>query len=261
MLEQVIAGVQDADDVVFAVGVNGDTGIPFRLDRREDFIAARILRYEHDGPARGHNVLGGHSVELENIFDVFNIILIQTSFVGARVQHQDDVLLRNRFVFLVRIDAEQAEHAVGRHGQQPDDGLEHDRKARNRPAHRFGQLILMLHRHALGHKLAEHEGEEGKDQRNHDDRGGVDRADMRVGDGKRLYDKAGQLFRKVVGRKCGAQKAREGNADLDGGQEARRLLYHFQHLDGFLIAVLGSGLDFLFIQRDDRDFRRGEESV
>ena len=54
-----------------------------------------------------HHVFSGHPVELKNIFDILNIVLIQASFISARIQQKHDVLLGNRLIFLMGIDTKQ----------------------------------------------------------------------------------------------------------------------------------------------------------
>ena len=71
------------------------------------------------------------------------------------------------------------------------------------------------------------------------------------------HDFAGE----VVGRKGAAQETGQGDADLNGGQEARGLLHHFEHLSGLAVALFGLLAQFVLIKRDDGDFGGCEEGV
>ena len=69
--------MQNADDLINAFSVHGDTGIALDLDLLYNSLFRGIKGQSNNGAARSHYVCGGQPFQLKHIFDVFNIILIQ----------------------------------------------------------------------------------------------------------------------------------------------------------------------------------------
>ena len=187
--------------------------------------------------------------------------MVQGSLVGAGVQHQHDVLLGNRCFLGFRVDADQAQNSVGGDGEKPDHRLQQYGEKRNDAADPLRQLFFVPHGNALGHKLAEHKGKEGKDQRDENDRYGVDGVRLPGGQLKFTRNCRGKPAGKVVGGESRTEKACQRDADLNGGKKPCRLFDHFQHFNCLFVAVLCLRFDLLFIQRDHRNFGCGKKGV
>ena len=155
----------------------------------------------------------------------------------------------------------QAEHAVGGDGEQPDHRAHDGGQEGHHPAGEAGHGVALLHGHPLGHQLAEDQGEIGQDQGDQDDGQGVHRIGRGGGEVVLVNEPLGQPAGQVVGAEGRAQEARQGDADLDGGQEAGGLLGDLQQQGGLLVAVLGLLAEHRLIQGDDRDFRGGKVGV
>ena len=258
---KVLARMQYSYDIISRIGVYGNSRIALCLDYLEYLLIGRLLRDKHERTAGSHNVLGGHTVELKHIFNIFDIILIQASLIGTCIEHEDYVLLGDRLFLFVRVDSEQTENSVCRDGEQPYDGAENYCQTGNSAAHMLRELFLVLHGDALGYKLAEHEGKERENERYHDNGCGIYYTDTALGDIKGADGKARQPLCEVVGSECRAEKAGKGDAYLNSREKARRLLDHFQHLFRLFVAVVGACLDLFLVQGYHRDLGRGEESI
>ena len=114
VLQEIVARVENANDVVLLFGVYRHAGVAFLLDLLHDLRIRRVQRDEHNGLSRHHHILGGHAVQLKDILYVFDVVPIQRALVDAGIQHQHDVLGRNRVLLRMRVDAEQAQHGVCR---------------------------------------------------------------------------------------------------------------------------------------------------
>ena len=71
----------------------------------------------------------------------------------------------------------------------------------------------------------------------------------------------GQAAGQIVGAEGRAQKAGQGNADLDGGEKAGGLLRDFQQQGGFFVALFGLPAEHRLIEGDDCDLRGGKVGV
>ena len=91
-------------------------------------------------------------------------------------------------------------------GMRPD-GLKNCGKEGYNTAHCVCKLFLVAHGNALGHKLAQHQREVGKDQRDQDHRQGVDQRGVCL-PGKARDHGVCQHFCEGIRRKCRAQEAR-----------------------------------------------------
>ena len=90
---------------------------------------------------------------------------------------------------------------------------------------------------------------------------GVDDAGGDGGYAHTVYQPVSQQTGEVLCRECGAEEAGEGDADLNGGEEAGGLVHKDQHFFGGFIAVFRLCAEFIAVQRNDSDLRCGEECV
>ena len=260
-LQKIISGMEDADDPVFSGIINGDAGKGLGLDQGDDLLFRSVLRQIYHGFPGRHHILRGHAIQLEDILDISNVVPVQRALVAAGVQHQDNVLLRNRLILFLGIDAHQPQDRVGGDGEEPDDGLQNGGQYGDEAADGVGQLFLVLHGDALGDQLAEDQGKIREDQRHRHHGHGVHRSGVLGRDAEDADQKGGDRLGKIVRRKGGAQKAGQRDADLDGGEELGRRLDDAEHFLCPLITVRSQSANLLFVQGNHGDLRGGKERV
>ena len=104
------------------------------------------------------------------------------------------------------------------HGQQPHRRPQDGGDAPHHAAGDLRHLHGLLHGDALGHQLAEHQGEVGQDD-GHRHQG--HRVEHRGGEADaQAQQPVGEHLREGVSGEGGAQEARQGDGDLDGGEDA-----------------------------------------
>ena len=156
---------------------------------------------------------------------------------------------------------QKAQHAVGGSGQKPDDRPHDHRQPVHHPAGEACHRQRLLHGDALGHQLAQNQREIRQNDGDDDDRQRVQRAGGKRPEAQVLIHPVHQVFGKAVRRESAAQKARQRDADLNGGQKARGRLHHFQKPPGLCVAFLRHSPQLGRVQRNDRDLRHGEKRV
>ena len=169
----------------------------------------------------GGDLLGGQVIKLKDVLDELLFLMVDAAVLAAGVHHHADVLLAHLLLGLVGINAQQPQYAVGRRAQQPHNGCEQlgDDSDETGDVQRY--LLRLLHGDPLGNQLAEHQREEGQDQRDQDHGEGVQR-----GGGNRyaqLHQPVHQRVGEILRREGAAQKARQGDGHLNSGQEPGRL--------------------------------------
>ncbi len=92
-VEQIGAGVQDADDVVGVLLVDREPGQAGLPDGADNLLVA-VLGPEHDHVgAVNHDLLGGHVVELEDVVNHLLLARLNGPLLLADVHHHADLLL------------------------------------------------------------------------------------------------------------------------------------------------------------------------
>ena len=92
-VEQIIPGVEDADDVVGVLLINGKAGEAGVTDGFHDLLV-RVLRPEHDHiGAVDHHLGGGGVVELKDILNELPLLLLDFAGFFAHVHHLADIRL------------------------------------------------------------------------------------------------------------------------------------------------------------------------
>ena len=76
-----------------------------------------------------------------------------------------------------------------------------------------------------------------------------------------VVDPVHQRVGEVLRGEGAAQKARQGDGDLDGGEEAGGLLHHLEEAGGGLVPLLRQHAEPAGGQGDDGDLRHGEKGV
>ena len=204
----------------------------------------------------GHDVLDGDVVKLKDVVDHVRLVLFNRAFLVADVDHHADLLLGDLLRLVLRADVDQLEDGVGADREKGDKGLGdgEDKADDGRDGQR--NLFRVVHGDALGHKLTENQVEVTEDQGDDKQR---DRLGHRVRDngGHQLSDRLRELLRSGTG----GQKARHGDADLDGGEELGGLLHHLVEGGGALVSVLSQLFELVVVEGDDGDLAHREEGV
>ena len=185
--------------------------------------------------------------------------MVDAAVLAAGVHHHADILLAHLLLRLVGVDADEPQHTVGGHGQQPDDGREQLRDHHHQPGDAQRHLFRLLHGDALGYQLAEHQREVGQDQGDQYDHQRVQRGGRNghAQPDEPIHQRVGEVLR----RECAAQKARQRNGDLNGGQKFRRLRRQLAEALRLPVAVGAHFIELDLVHRQHGDLRAGKNGV
>ena len=260
-VEQVFARAQNADYVVYGLVVHRDARQPRFADGLKNFLVGCVVGQRHHVGAVGHHVKGRVIVELEYVVDHLALGLGDGTLFLADVRHDADVLFGHFTALGVRINVHQPQHAVGGDRQQPNQRLCDHGKPQQHVADHFGHRFGFLHRHALGHQLAEYQRKVGENDGDQYDTDGIE--DFCIH--RRKRGKTHQPFHQrpceVIRCKCRAQEAGKRDGNLDGGQKAGGRGYQLEHAHRVLVAVLGLQTQLVLVQGEYRNLRCGKECV
>ena len=164
-----------------------------------------------------------------------------------------------------------ADPLVGRHvrAEQPADPPRDPREQSDeRPEQRPEELHEpgRRHRHALrvgeadllGHELAEHDREQGQQDRHHDERERVRRG---IAEGRRRTGTSREIVDEADRRERRGEEAQEVDPDLDDRQEAARVGLEVLDADRRPLALVDELLDAAAPDRDEGDLGRREDAV
>ena len=154
-------------------------------------------------------------VELKNVLDHLVFHAVDGSVLTAGIQHNEDVLLGNGLGVLIGVDVEQAQNAVGRLGQNPNEGRKEEGHKAQKSRHSQCHFLGVLHCDALGHQLAAHDAEEGQNDGDHEHADVVQH--LSVQRNVNALQPGNQRLCKVVCCVSTSQKAGQRDGDLDGG--------------------------------------------
>ena len=259
VIEQVIPGIQDAHNVVHVPVIDGEAA-QSRVQNGSDNGFFAVVDIEA-GYVRavGHHIFGGAVVELEDVLDHFLFIFLNGAALAAHVHHGADLLFGDFLGLGVGVHAQQAQHAVGALAQQPHHRAEESRQGQDELAAHPRHALGLLHGDALGHQLAQHQGEVRKYQRNDNDAQGIEQ--LRIHGDARGQNGPGQHAGKVFRGKGAAQEARQGNAHLYGGEEAVGVFRQLHQQLGYPVALLRLTAYLYVIQGKHGDFRGSEVGI
>ena len=221
--------------------------------------SSAVRREGGDVAGVGHQVPGHGLAEVEHVVDPLALFPLNGAPGLAQVHHHADLLLGDGLLLRLGAQAHEPEQAVGGHGQQPHRRPQDGGDAPHHAAGDLRHLHGLLHGDALGHQLAEHQGEVGQDD-GHRHQG--HRVEHRGGEADaQAQQPVGEHLREGVSGEGGAQEARQGDGNLNGGEEAGGLLHHLQELGGGAVALLRHHAELAGVEGDDGDLRHGEEGV
>ena len=92
-VEQPIAGVQDADDVIGVLLIHRETGQAGGLDGLRDLLRRVVHPQHHHVGAVDHHVPGGHVVKFEDVLDHLLLTGLDGALLLADVHHHADAFL------------------------------------------------------------------------------------------------------------------------------------------------------------------------
>ena len=256
---EVVPHVQHAHHIVGAALAHGIAGVAAGADGAVPFLLP-VLRPEqlHLG-AVGGDLAGGAVVELEHVLDELLFGAVDDPLFAALVHHHADLLLADGLLVGIGVHPQQAQHAVGGGGEQPDDGGEGPGDGAEQGGHAQGQGLGLAHGQPLGHQLAKDQREVGEHQRDEHHGHRVQR-----GGGHRhaqAQEPGDQPVGEVFGREGTAQKAGQGDGHLDGGQKTGGLAGEAGKAGGPLVAGGGQPRQASVIHGDDGDLGAGEHGI
>ena len=154
-------------------------------------------------------------LKFEYIFNQFVLFGVYRALFTARFRHHHDFFARDFFLFLVGIDAAEAQNAVCGNGKQPDDGCKEHRNESQNPRQSERHFLRFFHGDPFGDKLAENDIEICQYQRDENNADGIDDA---LGNAySRIHQNFHQRLGEIVGGKGAAQKACQCDRHLYGG--------------------------------------------
>ena len=256
---EVLLGVQNAHHIVRTVLAHGVAGVPRVVDGLGPIVHGVVQPQQIHIRAVGGDLFGGQVVKLKDVLDELLFLMVDAAVLAAGVHHHADVLLAHLLLGLVGINAQQPQYAVGRRAQQPHNGREQLGDDSDEPGDVQRYLLRLLHGNALGHQLAEHQREEGQDQRDQDHGEGVQRGggDRYAQPHQPVHQRIGEILR----REGAAQKARQGDGHLNSGQEPGRLGRQPAEPLGLPITLRHHFAQLHLVYRQHGDLRAGEHGV
>ena len=197
--------------------------------------------------------------EVEHVLDPLLLVLGDGALLAAVLHHQADVLLAGGVILGLGLQAQQLQAAVGGDVEQRHHGGKHGADDLHHAQRHLGPGIGPLHGDALGHHLAEGDGEEADDNGDHHHReyaqhAGRDR-------GAQADQEVGQIAGEVLGTKSRAQKAGQRDGHLDGRQKTVGVFHQRQQAGGGFVAAVGHLAQLDRVQRQKRDLGPGKKGV
>ena len=104
-----------------------------------------------------------HVVKFKDVLDHVFFVRGDGAGLFAGFHHQADLLLGDGFLFILRVDVQEAEDAVGAGGNKADKRTADLIKSPDEAHHLQRQLIRILHSPPFGGNLAQHQAEVGED--------------------------------------------------------------------------------------------------
>ena len=210
--------------------------------------------------AMGRKLAGVLVVKLKNIDDHLLLGLVKNALLTAHIYQHTDFFFRHLFIVPIRVNAQNAQHQVGRGSEQPHQRGKEFRGHIDQPGHTQGDLLGLFHCHPLGHQFAKHQSHIRQDDGNNDHGNGIQRAffDLHA---QIVHQPAHNHIGEVVRRKGAAQKAGQGNGDLNGGEKARRFFRQLTQSLRSAVAVLCQLFQLQLVHRNDGDLRAGKNGV
>ena len=210
----------------------------------------------HDVHARHHDLVHAALAELQDAADHLLFLGLDGALLPSPF-HEDAQLLAGDGVVRHVADAEQSGDAVRDGRQQPDHGCEEQAQELDGPGQRERVALGVGQGQRLGHQLAEDDGHEA-DHEGHDEQGQDVRGRLQRTDGAQAV---GHVAGDAGTGEGSRQEAHEGDAQLDGGQQATRALGHATHASSARIALVAELADAAAAHRHERDLRRHEDGV
>ena len=200
----------------------------------------------HDVGPRHHDLGDLLRGEVEDLVEHLLLGLLELTDVLRRGDRVTDVLTRVReHPRGCGLDAQQTEHGVRRHLQQPHDRMRQTAEEVERDGEHDGERLRLLQRHRLGHELAEH------DREVREDREGDQEAHARRQ--RRLHQIRDQ---RLADRTDEDREDRD--AELRARDEPNRLVHEPQGGSGATATAEGALLEPRPSRGDERVLRRDE---
>ena len=231
-----------------------------RIGAGADLVALGLFIVGQGDPvdilAGRHGDPDGPVAQAHDFADDLLFLGLDQAGIGALGQDGLDLFLGDDLAPFI-LDPDEPEQAGGRQGQEADEGMHGGRHERQGPSHHGGDGFRIDHGEPLGRQLPEDQGQIGQD---HDHQAGGQDVGIgfQQGNGvEGLVELAGD-----GGLAIGAgQDADQGDADLDGGQEAGGIFGQFQGGGRPLVTLFGPGLKLGAAGGHHRQFRHGEDTV
>ena len=231
--------VDDADDVVHGVVIDGQAGIAGFCEGLRKLFQRNIVLHGHHVYAGRQDLLHLHVVELDGAADELAFPVGKLTVVLSLAHHGDELTFGDG-VALAAVDevSQQLLPLAEQPGQRGEEGQEQTQRRRYGGCNRLG--------HLLGEGLGGHFAEDEDDYRQHDGGGG-----------------GAPLCTQPLGKEDGADGSggdiHDVVADEDGGEKLVVLLGHRQHSGGGSVALLSAAFQAYLVQGRKCGLGGGEE--
>ena len=176
-----VRDVEDADDVVDALAVDGQTRVPAAGRDLGDLRSRRIHRQRHHLGARHHDLSRGQIGEREDAVQHLLLFFLEhPGFLRGRHQHLQLFFRVHQRVAAGRLEPERPHDDVAKAVEHQDGDPEDPHEQLRGLGHQQRHHLGLLERYRLGRQLAEHDVKGGDDRKRQHDADGVRHADGQV---------------------------------------------------------------------------------
>ena len=257
---EIVLGIQDTYHIVRRLVADRVQGVAGGVDGLGPLCIAVFQEQQIHVRPVGGDLPGCQIIKFKHVLDESLFLLVDGALLSPGFHQHTDLLLAGLFFLLVGVNAQQPQHPVGGYGKEPYHGLKQFGDAAQQPgdgqSHGFG----LFHGDALGHQFPEDQGKIRQDQCDQNNGQGFQCPPGNACD-PQTDEPVCQRAGKTVCGKGAAQKARQGDGDLNGGKEAGRLLRQFPESPGLFAALLRQLFQLCFADGKHGDLRTGKDAV
>ena len=246
-----------AEHIVESASAHRIARMLFIGNHAQHFVGAGIGVEPNDFGARDHHRSDLPIVEPEHI--AHHLVLVRFDHTGVQAFDQagGDLFFRHAAVRRL-VHAQQAQAGFGAHRQQPHERSRNRRQPLHRARHQPGHGFRMDLANALGHQLAEDDGEESDHDHDHCGRGDVRRAVVHA---EGQVQPARERRRKGSVTNNAVEHADRRDADLHGGKKFGRVVVQVHRCLRTRIVGLHHHLQPRLAARRQGHFRHRENGI
>ena len=161
---QQVAGVEDADDVVAVIVIDGHARLAAVAEGRQDFAARGLHGDEGDvGPGR-HEVVDPLTTEIKDLVNVLGLGMVQGTLANRHVGQGADHVLGDDVALGALLADDEGGEKLGHNAYHPAQGRDHAGKLVDGPTLVSGEGDIIADGQHLGRDLPEYQQEGNHDE-------------------------------------------------------------------------------------------------